>query len=58
MPTIEISEEVRALIREFAHGDDESDTAVLERILCTAKADRDAALRAYEQAEQDISSTN
>ena len=58
MPTIEISDEVRHLIRGFAHSDDESDDAVLRRVLGRAQKEHDAALRAYEKAEQDISSTN
>lgn len=58
MPTIDISDEVLALIRGFAQSEDETDEAVLKRILEAARADHNSALRAYEKADQDISSTN
>lgn len=58
MPTLEIDDDIHALIRELANNADESDTAVLRRVLESARADRAAALKAYEQSEQDITSTN
>lgn len=58
MPTIEISDETRNLLRAFADNENEADEVVLERVLNRLKQDHDAALRAYEKSEQDISSTN
>ena len=58
MPTIEVTDDVIALIRSFARNDDETEDAVLSRILTAVSEDRAAALKAYEQAEQDITSTN
>lgn len=58
MPTIELSEDVHALLRSLAKNADETEDNILKRVLSTVTEDRAAALKAYEQAEQDITSTN
>lgn len=58
MPTIEISDETRNLLRAFADDENEADEIVLKRVLTRLKQDHDAALRAYEESDQDVSSTN
>ena len=58
MPTIEISDDVHALMWSLARKPDETDDALLRRVLSAASKDREAAMKAYEQSEQDIASTN
>lgn len=57
MPTITVSDDVLQKIKALKKNPDETEDAVLTRVLESA-ADREARLRAYEKAEQDISSTN
>lgn len=57
MPTITVSDDVLQKINALKKTPDETEDAVLTRVLENA-ADREARLRAYEKAEQDISSTN
>lgn len=58
MPTIDISDEALSLVRGLARNVRETDSEVLDRIVRAAAADREAALKAYEQAERDVTSTN
>ena len=58
MPTIELDEELHRLLRSLAQSPNESDVAVIKRVLDGYRNERDAALKAYEASEQDISSTN
>lgn len=58
MPTIEISDEVHKLMRSLERTKNETDSDLLRRVLSAVAEDRSAALKAYEQAEKDITSTN
>ena len=58
IPTIEISDDVHALMWSLARKPDETDDALLRRVLSAASEGREAAMKAYEQSEQDITSTN
>lgn len=58
MPTIEISDDLHVLLRSLARSADETDAEVLQRVLSSMSEDRAAALKAYREAEQDITSTN
>lgn len=57
MPTITVSDDVLQKLRAMKKTADETDDAVLARLIADP-GDREARLRAYEAAEQDISSTN
>jgi hypothetical protein len=45
-------------MRSLARKPDETDDALLRRVLSAASEDREAAMKAYEQSEQVITSTN
>jgi hypothetical protein len=45
-------------MRSLARKPDETDDALLRRVLSAASEDRKAEMKAYEQSEQDIASTN
>lgn len=58
MPTIDVSQDVLRLIRSLRATGEKSENETLERVLRGLASARDEALRKYEQAEQDTSSTN
>ncbi len=58
MARIDVSARVLELIRELRAAGENSENETLERILGDVVSDRDARLRAYERADQDIQSTN
>lgn len=58
MPKIDLSDRVVELIRSLRAAGETTEDETLARILADVAEDRDARLRAYERAEQDIQSTN
>lgn len=58
MPKIDLSDRVLDLIRSLRAAGETTEDQTLARILAAVADDRDARLRAYERAEQDIQSTN
>ena len=58
MAKIDVSPRVLDLIRALRATGETTETETLERVLGEAAADLDERLRAYEQAEQDVQSTN
>ena len=58
MAKIDVSPRVLELIGKLRATAETTENETLERVLEDAAADLDARLRAYEQAEQDVQSTN
>ncbi|MEX2453621.1 MAG: hypothetical protein WD470_02900 [Rhodospirillaceae bacterium] len=58
MPQIDVSEQVMILIRSLKAAGETTENETLARVLGDVAADRDDRLRKYEQAEQDVQSTN
>ena len=58
MKTLQISDETYAQLRKFATDANQSDEDVLKRLVSGSREELEAALRAYELAEQDTSATN
>ncbi len=58
MPTITVSDDVLAQILSLKESGENSENDTLKRILSAAVSDQENRLKAYEQAEQDVSSTN
>ena len=58
MPTIDVSQKVLRTIRSLRMAGEKTENETLERLLRDLSTARDQALREYEQAEQDIESTN
>lgn len=58
MPTIDVSQNVLRLIRALRRTGEKTENDTLERLLRDLSSAREEALRKYEEAEQDIQSTN
>ena len=58
MPTIDVSQNVLRMIRSLRTAGEKTENDTLERLLGDLSAAREEALRKYEEAEQDIKSTN
>jgi predicted CopG family antitoxin len=58
MPSITVSDHVLERIRSLKQGRDATEDEVLRRILDQVHSDREGRLRAYENTDQDIQSTN
>lgn len=58
MPTITVSDDVLAQLLALRESGEDTEDDTLRRILTAAAADKENRLKAYEKAEQDVSSTN
>jgi len=58
MPTITVSQDVLDRLRALRQAGEDTEDAVLRRVLGQAETEAERRLRVYERAERDIDSTN